>query len=159
MDRQGAGSGIFHTRCRISKANYGRPQIIQVEPGTRVKLKDVDPGYKGKHISEEHVKEEIKKNCAELAKQQYLLYSDRTHSLLIVLQALDAAGKDGTMNHVMSAMNPQGTVVTGFGADLGGRVGPRLSLRDPMGISAACSSATLVCRRICDEQTSNSTVM
>jgi PPK2 family polyphosphate:nucleotide phosphotransferase len=46
--------------------------------------------------------------------QQYLLYAAKKHGFLVVLQALDAEGKDGTIRHVMSAMNPQGTVVTGF---------------------------------------------
>ena len=49
-----------------------------------------------------------------MAKLQYLLYADGTHSLLVVLQALDAAGKDGTIRHVFSGMNPQGTSVFGF---------------------------------------------
>jgi len=84
------------------------------EPGTRVKLSKLDPGYKGKHIDEAHAKAEIEKYKSKLSEQQYLLYSEKKHSLLIVLQALDAAGKDGTINHVMGAMNPQGTTVTGF---------------------------------------------
>jgi PPK2 family polyphosphate:nucleotide phosphotransferase len=46
--------------------------------------------------------------------QQDLLYAEKKHALLIVLQGMDAAGKDGTVAHVMSAMNPQGTIVTAF---------------------------------------------
>jgi len=57
---------------------------------------------------------ETKKDCKRIAKQQFLMYSEKKHSLLIVLQAMDAGGKDGTVNHVMASMNPQGTVVTGF---------------------------------------------
>src|SRR5271165_2853491 len=85
-----------------------------VEPGSKIKLKDIDPSYTGKHVSAEKAHVDIEKYRAKLTKQQYLLYSEKRHSLLIVLQALDAAGKDGTVNHVMSAMNPQGTTVTGF---------------------------------------------
>src|SRR6516164_11307193 len=84
------------------------------EPGTKIRLDKIDPSYKGKHISEDKALAEIEKYRTKLAKQQYLLYSERRHSVLIVLQAMDAAGKDGTVNHVMSAMNPQGTAVTGF---------------------------------------------
>ena len=58
---------------------------------------------------------ETQKYCHGSA-SSYLMYSEKKHSLLIVLQALDAAGKDGTVNHVMAAMNPQGTLVTGFKA-------------------------------------------
>jgi PPK2 family polyphosphate:nucleotide phosphotransferase len=87
---------------------------FRVEPGTKVKLGEIDPGYKGKHLDEKDAKEEIEKHKDKLCQQQHLLYSEKRHSLLIILQALDAAGKDGTVNHVISAMNPQGTVVTGF---------------------------------------------
>ncbi len=85
-----------------------------VEPGSKVKLAHVDPGYTGKHISEKQAQTEIEKYRGELTTQQLLLYSEKQHSLLIVLQALDGGGKDGTVNHVMSAMNPQGTTVTAF---------------------------------------------
>lgn len=85
-----------------------------VKPGSKVKLGDIDPGYTGKHVSEAKAAAEIETYRKKLTEQQYLLYSEKRHSLLIVLQALDAAGKDGTVNHVMSAMNPQGTTVTGF---------------------------------------------
>jgi PPK2 family polyphosphate:nucleotide phosphotransferase len=85
-----------------------------VEPGSRVKLSKLDPGYKGKHISHEEAQPEIQKHADKLRELQHLLYAERKHALLIVLQALDAAGKDGTVTHVMGAMNPQGTRVIGF---------------------------------------------
>ena len=85
-----------------------------VQAGSKVKLAEIDPGYKGKHVSEEHARAEIEKHRGKMTAQQYLLHSEKRHALLIVLQALDAAGKDGTVDHVMSAMNPQGTTVTGF---------------------------------------------
>ena len=89
-------------------------KLFRIKPGTKVNLSEIDPGYSGKHVSEKEAQADIQKYRDELCKQQYLLYSEKRHSLLIVLQALDAAGKDGTVNHVMSAMNPQGTTVTGF---------------------------------------------
>src|SRR5271157_2173874 len=87
---------------------------FEVKPGTKVKLSDCDAGYMGKHTSEKEAAQDTQKYLDKLRKLQFLLYSEKKHSLLVVLQALDAAGKDGTINHVMSAMNPQGTTVTGF---------------------------------------------
>jgi PPK2 family polyphosphate:nucleotide phosphotransferase len=87
---------------------------FRVEPGAKVKLSEVDPGYRGKHTSESHAQADIEKFRAKLTRLQYLLYAEKKRSLLIVLQGLDAAGKDGTVGHVMSAMNPQGTTVTSF---------------------------------------------
>ncbi len=90
-----------------------RKELV-AEPGTRVKLSKIDPGYRGEEASEKEARLEIQKHLDKLRKLQFLLYAEKKHSLLIVLQALDAAGKDGTVNHVLSAMNPQGTTVTGF---------------------------------------------
>lgn len=87
-----------------------------VNPGTKVKLDRIDPGYTGRHASEEKAQADLEKYRAKLTQQQSLLYAEKQPSLLIVLQGLDAAGKDGTVNHVMSALNPQGTTVTGFKA-------------------------------------------
>jgi PPK2 family polyphosphate:nucleotide phosphotransferase len=89
---------------------------FRVKPGSKVRLSGLDPSYTGKHVSEDKAATDVEKHRKKLAEQQYLMYSEKRHSLLIVLQALDAAGKDGTVNHVMSAMNPQGTTVTGFKA-------------------------------------------
>ena len=85
-----------------------------VKPGARVKLSKRDPGYTGKHMSEQDALDTLQKHCGELRKLQALLYAEKEHALLIVLQGLDAAGKDGTVNHVMSSMNPQGTTVASF---------------------------------------------
>jgi PPK2 family polyphosphate:nucleotide phosphotransferase len=84
------------------------------EPGVKVRLSKIDPSYTGKHESHEKALPEIQKNVARLDKLQYLLYADGSQSLLVVLQALDAAGKDGVIRHVFSGMNPQGTFVFGF---------------------------------------------
>jgi PPK2 family polyphosphate:nucleotide phosphotransferase len=85
-----------------------------VEPGAKVHLSKIDPSYKGKHKSHEKSLPEIQKNVERMDKLQYLLYADGNQSLLIVLQALDAAGKDGVIRHVFGGMNPQGTFVFGF---------------------------------------------
>src|SRR5271157_6111187 len=85
-----------------------------VEPGAKVRLSKIDPSYKGKHETHEEAADEIAKHLQRMDKLQYLLYADGSQSLLVVLQALDAAGKDGTVRHVFSGMNPQGTFVFGF---------------------------------------------
>jgi PPK2 family polyphosphate:nucleotide phosphotransferase len=85
-----------------------------VEPGKKVRLSDIDPSFSGKHESHEEALPEIQKHVQRMAELQYLLYADGAQSLLIVLQALDAAGKDGTIRHLFAGMNPQGTSVFGF---------------------------------------------
>jgi len=85
-----------------------------VEPGAKVRLAKIDASYTGKHESHEKAQPEIEKHVQRMDKLQYLLYADGNQSLLVVLQALDAAGKDGVIRHVFSGMNPQGTFVFGF---------------------------------------------
>jgi PPK2 family polyphosphate:nucleotide phosphotransferase len=85
-----------------------------VAPGTKVKLKDFDPGFRGKHENAAAAGPEIAENLETLRKLQFTLYAERGHSLLIVLQGIDAAGKDGVCRHVISAMSPQGCDVVGF---------------------------------------------
>jgi PPK2 family polyphosphate:nucleotide phosphotransferase len=85
-----------------------------VEPGSKLQLKRIDPGFKGDHQTHEQAQPELDQCQARLARQQTLLYAERRHALLIVLQALDAGGKDGTVNHVFAAFNAQGATVTGF---------------------------------------------
>jgi PPK2 family polyphosphate:nucleotide phosphotransferase len=85
-----------------------------VTPGKKVRLDKIDPSYSGKHDSRESAAPQIEKNLKRMAKLQYLLYADADQSLLVVLQALDAAGKDGVVRHIFSGINPQGTSVFGF---------------------------------------------
>jgi PPK2 family polyphosphate:nucleotide phosphotransferase len=92
--------------------NYRKNFIV--EPGAKVRLSKIDPTYTGKHESHEKAVPEIQKSAARMDKLQYLLYADGDQSLLVILQALDAAGKDGVIRHVFSGMNPQGTYVFGF---------------------------------------------
>jgi len=87
---------------------------FRVEPGAKVRLAKIDASYTGKHESHEKAQPEIEKHVQRMDKLQYLLYADGDQSLLVVLQALDAAGKDGVIRHVFSGMNPQGTFVFGF---------------------------------------------
>lgn len=85
-----------------------------VEPGEKVRLAKIDPSYTAKHASHEKAMPKILKHVERMDKLQYLLYADASQSLLVVLQALDAAGKDGVVRHLFSGMNPQGTSVFGF---------------------------------------------
>ena len=87
---------------------------LKVEPGSKVKLSDIDPNFHGTHESEDEAKAELQHNLDRITELQRKFYADRRHSLLIVLQGIDGAGKDGTCWHVVSAMDPQGVSVTGF---------------------------------------------
>jgi PPK2 family polyphosphate:nucleotide phosphotransferase len=87
---------------------------FMVEPGTKVRLSKIDPSYTGNYATHDKAAPEIGKNVERMERLQYLLYADSDQSLLVVLQALDAAGKDGVVRHVFSGMNPQGTSVFGF---------------------------------------------
>jgi len=87
---------------------------FRVDPGSKVDLAKVDAGFKDQHESHEHALPEIESYAQRLHDQQYLMYAEGKRSLLICLQGRDAAGKDGTINHVLGAMNPQGCTVTGF---------------------------------------------
>ncbi|NLX83868.1 MAG: polyphosphate kinase 2 family protein [Clostridiales bacterium] len=73
------------------------------------------PNKADKSLSKSHIKDvQIPGNIKKMAKLQEKLYAEDQHSLLIVLQAMDAAGKDGAIRHVMSGLNPQGTQVVSF---------------------------------------------
>ena len=88
-----------------------------VPPGKRISLKkDYDPGYTAKFLKEEDAAEMLQCGVQSLAEYQDRLYAQNTHALLIILQAMDAAGKDGIIKHVMSGLNPQGCQVYSFKA-------------------------------------------
>jgi PPK2 family polyphosphate:nucleotide phosphotransferase len=87
---------------------------FRVKPDSKVDLSKVDAGFKDTHESHESALPEIETYTQKLHDLQYLMYAEGKRSLLICLQGRDAAGKDGTINHVLGAMNPQGCTVTGF---------------------------------------------
>ena len=87
-------------------------QLI-VPAGSHIKLADVDPA--DTHgVAKSGAESHLDKNCSRLSVLQYLLYAEARRSLLVVLQGIDAGGKDGTIRHVMSGLNPQGVDVTPF---------------------------------------------
>src|SRR5262245_38985701 len=96
--------------------------LFRVRPDKKFRLKDHNPGWKqsaefedfGKDAIKERAKQALDQNLVDLAEAQSLLYADDRHAVLIVLQAMDAAGKDGTIKHVMSGVNPQGCQVFSF---------------------------------------------
>jgi PPK2 family polyphosphate:nucleotide phosphotransferase len=93
-----------------------------VEPGTEVSLKEYVTDWTetdeakelGKDFIKERAAEILEQSRKQLAETQELLYAADTHSVLIILQAMDAAGKDGTIRHVMAGVNPQGCQVFSF---------------------------------------------
>lgn len=84
-----------------------------VDPLTPLKLANIDPSDTG-GIDKAQAAELTAKYLQLMEEDQFLLYADGHQSLLVILQAMDAAGKDGVIRHVFSAMNPQGTRVHGF---------------------------------------------
>jgi len=87
---------------------------FRVRPGSKVNLSKINAGFTNTHDSHEQALPEIEAYDQKLHDLQYLMYAEGEKSLLICLQGRDAAGKDGTINHVLTAMNPQGCTVTGF---------------------------------------------
>jgi PPK2 family polyphosphate:nucleotide phosphotransferase len=87
---------------------------FKVRPGSQVRLKDNDPAFTDGHADREGAALETERCCKRLRELQDMLYAERRRSLLICLQALDTGGKDGTINHVLGAMNPQGCRVAAF---------------------------------------------
>lgn len=92
--------------------NYRKKFVVA--PGAKLRLDKVDPSYSGKHETHKTAVEETAKDVARMDRLQYLLYADASRSLLIVLQGLDAAGKDGAIRHLFSGMDPQGVYVAPF---------------------------------------------
>ncbi len=87
---------------------------FRVAPGSRVRLKDWDPDDTGGFKSKQEAKARLEKGVRKLRELQELLYAQDRWSLLLIFQAMDAAGKDSTIEHVMSGVNPQGCQVFSF---------------------------------------------
>ena len=85
-----------------------------MKPWSRVKLGEIDPGYRGRYESRDSAMPEIVSLTAKLDRLQYLMYAEKKHSLLIVLQGLDACGKDGVIRHLLSGVNPAGCRLVSF---------------------------------------------
>lgn len=79
-----------------------------------IKLSDFDTAYTGEFHNKSEAKEKLKENIKKLSRLQDLLFASSTYGILIILQAMDAAGKDSLIKHVMSGLNPQGCRVYSF---------------------------------------------
>jgi PPK2 family polyphosphate:nucleotide phosphotransferase len=89
--------------------------VLRVPSGKKINLKkDYDPDFTGKWVKKEEAKEALTEGIQILAEMQDKLWAQDQYALLIILQALDAAGKDSTIKHVMSGVNPQGVDVHSF---------------------------------------------
>jgi len=90
------------------------PQKFRVREGEKVNLKKWPTRIKPFYKSKEHYQKILAKHTKELRKQQSLLYAHNRYAVLVIFQAMDAAGKDGSIKHVMSGINPQGCEVFSF---------------------------------------------
>lgn len=97
------------------KPDFSKYKPFLVAPNSRVSLaKDYDPAYKPADLSKADAPSRLQAGIQQLALYQDILYAQNTYALLIIFQAMDAAGKDGTIKHVMSGVNPQGCQVFSF---------------------------------------------
>jgi len=90
------------------------PDDFRVRPDENVKLKKWPTRVKPYYTSEEQYRKRLAEQVEQLSSLQSLLYAVDRHALLIIFQAMDAAGKDGVIKHVMSGVNPQGCQVSSF---------------------------------------------
>ncbi len=88
----------------------------RIDDGKKFRLKDFDPRTTGHLHSKEHPEELLTQSIAEMAELQDKLYAQDRWAVLLIFQAMDAAGKDGAIKHVMSGVNPQGCQVYSFKA-------------------------------------------
>jgi PPK2 family polyphosphate:nucleotide phosphotransferase len=89
-------------------------KIYRVDSGKHFRLKDFDPAATGHWKSKEHAEAALRQGIARTAESQNKLYAQDNWAVLLIFQAMDAAGKDGAISHVMSGVNPQGCQVYSF---------------------------------------------
>ena len=87
-----------------------------VPPDKKIRLADYDPGFTAEFANKEDALTQLREDVLRLAEYQDVLYAQDTYALLIIFQAMDAAGKDGAIKHVMSGVDPQGCQVFSFKA-------------------------------------------
>src|SRR6266568_7488471 len=94
--------------------DFAKP--FRVDDGRKFRLKDIDPGDTGGLHAKDEARERLRQGVQRLAELQEKLYAQDRWGVLLIFQAMDAAGKDGAIKHVMSGVNPQGTQVYSFKA-------------------------------------------
>ncbi len=87
---------------------------FRVPQGKTLNLEDHPTNFTGDYTDKKQAVKDLKSNIKKLDELQSVLYAEDVHSILIIFQAMDAAGKDGAIKHVMSGLNPQGTQVFSF---------------------------------------------
>src|SRR5262245_51752893 len=87
-----------------------------VTPGKKIRMKDFDPCFTGAFKNKEEAHQSLLEDVSGLNLVQQVLWASREYAVIIILQAMDAAGKDGVIKHVMSGINPQGVQVHSFRA-------------------------------------------
>jgi len=90
------------------------PKDYRVHEGARVRLQKWPTRVKAAYRSEQHYQKLLGEHVERLSELQQLLYASNSHAILLIFQAMDAAGKDGVIRHVMSGVNPQGCQVSSF---------------------------------------------
>lgn len=89
---------------------------LAVRPGRKIRIEDYDPAWTGSVTDPAKAKELLAEGVKRLSEQQARLYAQDTYAVLVIFQAMDAAGKDGAIRHVLSGVNPQGCQVFSFKA-------------------------------------------
>ena len=105
---------MVHRDWPASGAHKARAVIVR--PGHRVRLTDVDPRSKGDFKDKDDARKALERDIARMEELQDVFAAAQTKALLVVLQGMDAAGKDGAIKHVMAGLNPQGVRVSSFKA-------------------------------------------
>lgn len=107
---------------------------VRIDSGKKFTLSEFDSSYRaGLPEKKELIKQQVEENGEEIAKLQEILYADNRYSLLLVLQAMDASGKDSCIRHVMRGVNPQGCAVHSFKAPSGPELEHDFSIEPPNG--------------------------
>ena len=100
----------------MNKSHRIDPKPFLVPPGEKIRLADYDPANTGDLHDKKAAKDALLEDVSDLAKMQNVFWASKRYAMVIILQALDAAGKDSTIKHVMSGVNPQGVNVFSFKA-------------------------------------------
>jgi PPK2 family polyphosphate:nucleotide phosphotransferase len=100
----------------VSEKLYRQIEKLKVKPGKLIKLKDYNTAYKGNLLNKQEAEELLEEGRKKLSQLQDELYAHNHYSILIILQAMDTAGKDGAVKHILSGVNPLGVKVFSFKA-------------------------------------------
>lgn len=100
----------------VSDEIFAEFSKLKVKPDKKIRLKDFSTDYKGKEISRQEGEELLEEGRKHLSEVQDKLYAYNRYSILIILQAMDAAGKDGAVKHILSGVNPLGVKIHSFKA-------------------------------------------